>query len=187
MTKGRGARDVSDRWRTAVERVRREAKAGTISADATAAIQEVFPGIEFGTPVDDPSKSGFGSPRGTLLRLTQATSLISSGCQATSRLRSARSTTWRSWSERPDISVRNDGIYTSSSQQRAGGAICFPPRRAGSRTASSPRLTVSPISGWMVAPATSCAGGVKTDGLITSRTDGPLQSTVSSGERAVAE
>lgn len=59
MTKGRGARDVGDRWRTAVERVRREARTGTISADATTEIQEVFPGIEFGAPVDDPSKPGF--------------------------------------------------------------------------------------------------------------------------------
>jgi hypothetical protein len=59
MTNGRRARDAGNRWRTAVERVRNEARFGTISAEATAAIQEVLPGIEFGAPIDAPGKSGF--------------------------------------------------------------------------------------------------------------------------------
>ncbi len=59
MTRGRRVRDVADRWRAAVEQVQNEARSGHVSAEATAAIQEVFPGIEFGAPIDDPRRSGF--------------------------------------------------------------------------------------------------------------------------------
>lgn len=59
LTKGRKARQMGDRWRSAIERVRREARVGSISEEATAEIATVFPGIEFGTPVAEPGRSGF--------------------------------------------------------------------------------------------------------------------------------
>lgn len=58
-TRGRKARDTGDRWREAVERVRQEARAGVVSDEAAAAIQAVFPGIEFGVPSAESGKSGF--------------------------------------------------------------------------------------------------------------------------------
>jgi hypothetical protein len=58
-TKGRKAREAGDRWRKAVERVQHEARAGAISAGAVASMQEVFPGIEFGAPTDEPGTTGF--------------------------------------------------------------------------------------------------------------------------------
>lgn len=58
-TKGRKGRATGERWRAVVERVQREARAGAISVEAAAAAADVFPGIEFREPTDDPERGGF--------------------------------------------------------------------------------------------------------------------------------
>lgn len=58
-TKGRKRKSARRRWHAVIERVQREAQTGTISAEAADAAAEVFPGIEFRQPIDDPERSGF--------------------------------------------------------------------------------------------------------------------------------
>ena len=58
-TRGKEAREIGDRWRSLVEQVQREARIGPISTETAAAVQDVFPGIEFGAPIDGVDKSGF--------------------------------------------------------------------------------------------------------------------------------
>lgn len=59
LTRGRKGKTAGRRWREAVERLQREARAGAISADAAAEAAAVFPGLEFRDPIDDPERSGF--------------------------------------------------------------------------------------------------------------------------------
>lgn len=58
-TRGRKARATRERWHAAVERLQRDARAGAISAEAAAAAADVFPGIEFRDPIEDPERHGF--------------------------------------------------------------------------------------------------------------------------------